>query len=75
MAIYWGITPLMIKQDVRSTRELVYYSIKTAYNKKELKKSDRVVVTAAHPFNIRGKTNLIELHTVNEILKRSPSAK
>jgi pyruvate kinase len=75
MAIYWGIVPLMIHEGVRSTRDLIYHSIHTAYKKKELKKDERVIVTAAHPFNIRGKTNLLEVHTVGDILRRGPSAR
>jgi pyruvate kinase len=76
MALYWGISPMVINEGgVRSTRDLIYYSLQTAYKEKMLKKNDKVVVTAAHPFNIRGKTNLLEIHTVGEILRRGPSAK
>jgi len=76
MALYWGIHPLLLKDGgIKSTRDLIFNSIKTAYNRKMIKKSNRVVVAAAHPFNIKGKTNLLELHTVGDILKRGPSAK
>jgi len=76
MGLYWGIFPLMIRDGgSHSTRDLIYYSLKTAFSEGFLKRKEKVVVTAAHPFNIRGKTNLLEIHTVGELLDRGPSAK
>ncbi|MFH1063551.1 MAG: pyruvate kinase [Candidatus Woesearchaeota archaeon] len=76
MAVTWGIDSMIIQDGkIESTRDLIYHSIRTAFKRKMLKSDDRVVVAAAHPFNIRGKTNLIELHVVSEILRRGPSAK
>ncbi len=76
MSLCWGITPVLIHNNgVSSTRDLIYSSIHTASVHGLVKKTDKVIVTAAHPFNIRGRTNLIELHTVGEILHRGPSAK
>lgn len=73
MGLYWGIEPLMLKNgSIDSTRDLIFHSIDTAHKNGMLKLSDKVVVTAAHPFNIRGRTNLIELHSVKEILDRGP---
>ncbi len=73
MALYWGITPLLMPNgNIDSTRDLIYYALHTAYKQGLLKKSDRVVVTAAHPFNIRGRTNLLEIHSVKELLARGP---
>jgi len=73
MGLFWGIIPLMLKDGrIDSTRDLIFHSIHTAYKRKLLKRSDDVVVTAAHPFNIKGRTNLIELHSVDEILTRGP---
>ncbi|MBW2968003.1 pyruvate kinase [Candidatus Woesearchaeota archaeon] len=73
MRLYWGIIPLLLRDGkIDSTRDLIYYSIHTGTRQGLLKRSDKVVVTAAHPFNIKGKTNLIELHSVKEILDRGP---
>jgi pyruvate kinase len=75
MGIYWGIIPVMLRENVHSTRDLIYCSVLNAHKKGLLKKSDKAVVTAAHPFNIRGKTNLLEIHTVGDLIKRGTSAR
>jgi pyruvate kinase len=75
MGIYWGIIPVMLKDSVHSTRDLIYYSVLKAHKNGLLKNSDKIVVTAAHPFNIRGKTNLLEMHTVGELIRRGASAR
>ncbi|MFH1063556.1 MAG: pyruvate kinase [Candidatus Woesearchaeota archaeon] len=75
MSLYWGVMPILINNSgVGSTRALIYHSVKTALDKGLLRRSDKVVVTAAHPFNVRGKTNLLELHTVGELIDRGPTA-
>jgi len=73
MGIFWGVVPLVVRDHVHSTRDLVYHSIKAAYDKGLLNRKEHVVVTAGSPFNIRGRTNLIEIHHVGEILDRGPS--
>jgi len=76
MALYWGIEPVLIHNgELHSTRELIFNSIHTAFVNNLLKKTDKIVVMAAHPFNVRGRTNLIEIHSVMDILHRGPTAK
>ncbi len=75
MGLTWGVMPVIIKEPVSSTRDLIYYAVLNAFKKGFLNKSEKVVCTAAHPFNIRGRTNLLEIHTVGELLKRGPSAR
>ncbi|MFC1741593.1 pyruvate kinase [Nanoarchaeota archaeon] len=75
VGIYWGIDALVLKEKVKTTRDLIYYAIFTAYSRKLLKRADKIVVTAAHPFSIGGRTNLLEIHTVGELLARGPTAR
>ncbi|MBW2964354.1 pyruvate kinase [Candidatus Woesearchaeota archaeon] len=75
MGLSWGVEPVILREQVSSTRDLVYYSILNAFKEGLLNKTEKVVCTAAHPFNIRGRTNLLEIHTVGELLKRGPSAR
>jgi pyruvate kinase len=72
MGISWGVNSLVINEKLNSTRDLIYFAILTAHKGGLLKRSDKVVVTAAHPFNIKGRTNLLEIHTVGELLKFGP---
>lgn len=75
MGLSWGVEPVMLREQVSSTRDLIYYSVLNAFKEGLLNKTEKVVCTAAHPFNIRGRTNLLEIHTVGELLKHGPSAR
>jgi pyruvate kinase len=74
MGLFWGVDPIIVDDHVSSTRDLIFHSIKSAYDKGMITRKEHVVVTAGSPFNIRGRTNLIEIHHVGEILDRGPSA-
>ncbi len=69
MHLYWGVYPVLIENNIRSTRELIYHSIHNGVKTGLLKKNERILVTAGHPFELQGKTNLIEIHKVDEFLR------
>jgi len=75
MGIYWGVTPILISKNVKSTRDLIFNSIKKALTEKVVNKKEKIIITAGHPYHVKGTTNLIEVHKVGEILKHGPTAK
>jgi pyruvate kinase len=72
LALVWGAQPVDINKGrehkITTTRDLIYWSTLCAYKNKLIKKSDRVIITAAHPLNVRKRTNLIEIHRVGELI-------
>ncbi len=74
MGIYWGVYPVLITKNIKSTRDLIYHSIRRAVEHKLVKKNDKLIVSAGHPYHIKGTTNLIEIHKASEILSYGSGA-
>ncbi|MFC1722594.1 pyruvate kinase [Nanoarchaeota archaeon] len=68
MGLYWGVYPVLIENNIKSTRQLIYHSLKNAVKAKLLKKSERAIITAGHPYHLKNTTNLIEIHKVSDLL-------
>ncbi|MBI4738541.1 pyruvate kinase [Candidatus Woesearchaeota archaeon] len=64
----WGAIPLKLSKEVSSLRELLLRGVELAYKEGLLLKTDKVIMTAAHPLNVRGRMNMIEVHKVSDIL-------
>lgn len=65
MALVWGVTPLQI-QEFATIDEMISIIVRTAHEKRLVKRGDRLVIIAGVPFGIDGQTNLIKIHTVGE---------
>lgn len=68
--LVWGAIPLKLSRKIFSHRELLLRAVELACSKGLLLKTDKVILTAAYPLNVRGCTNMIEVHTVSDILNK-----
>jgi pyruvate kinase len=73
MSLVWGAYPIKIDK-VKSTDEVIDYSVSEALEKGYLNNGDLVVVTAGVPVGIAGSTNLIKVHVVSELLFKGVGA-
>ncbi len=69
LALVWGVFPLVVEAS-RNTDELVNRSVQAALDAGYITGGDLVVVTAGVPAGIPGTTNLMEVHTVGDVLLR-----
>jgi pyruvate kinase len=73
LSLVWGAEPVLLspamEHRIHSTGDLIKFAVKEAYKNKFVKKDEKVLITAAHPLNIRKRTNLLEIHEVRELLK------
>jgi pyruvate kinase len=63
MNLYWGIAPHVMKFP-GNTDEMISESEKALLQKGIVKKGDPIVIIAASPFALGGKTNIMKLHKV-----------
>lgn len=63
LCLTWGVYPVRMKE-VRDTDEMIKEAEKAALGTGLVKKGDKVVVTARHPFTQRGVTNLMKAHVI-----------
>jgi len=64
MMLYWGVTPLLMKQET-SSDILFYKSVEKAKNLDFVKTDDLVVITAGVPLGVAGNTNLMKVQQVD----------
>lgn len=64
MMLYWGITPILMKQET-SSDVLFYKSVEKAKQLGFVKPKDIVVITAGVPLGVAGNTNLMKVQEVD----------
>ncbi len=64
MMLYWGVRPLLVKQET-SSDILFYKSVEKAKQLGFVKPKDRVVITAGVPLGVAGNTNLMKIQEVD----------
>ncbi len=64
MMLYWGVTPILMKQET-SSDILFYKSVEKTKKLGFVKSKDRVVITAGVPLGITGNTNLMKIQEVD----------
>jgi pyruvate kinase len=67
MALYWGVTPLMMPM-ASNTDELVEQAITVSEQAGLVRQGDLVVLTAGVPVGVSGTTNMIQVHMVGGAL-------
>jgi len=67
LALYWGVHPILMRPAF-STDELLSEAISAAVREQMVRKGDRTVLTAGVPAGEPGRTNLIKVHVVGEML-------
>lgn len=73
VGIYWGVSPILVDDHVKTTRDLIYNSLKEAVRQKLVSLNEKVIITAGYPYHVKGTTNIIEIHKVGELLKYGPT--
>lgn len=68
--LVWGAVPVLLAKKVSSMRELIYQAVGQAHKEAILTKNDKIVITAAYPLSVRGRTNILEVHKVADILDK-----
>lgn len=64
MMLYWGVRPLLVKQET-SSDILFYKSVEKAKQLGYVKPKDQVVITAGVPLGVAGNTNLMKIQEVD----------
>ncbi len=72
LALLWGVTPLTMKL-AQNTDALIYEAVSRAKEEALIEEEDTVVIVAGSLLGIPGKTNLLEIHKVKDVLQYHPS--
>jgi pyruvate kinase len=68
MALYWGVTPLLVPQP-HDTDGMVAQTVEAALHGGYVSEGDLVVITAGTPIGVPGSTNLVQVHRVGDPLR------
>ncbi len=69
LSMVWGINPILAEQ-AESTDDVLEGAVAAAQNSGRVRDGDIVVLTAGLPVGIPGSTNLMQVHTVGNVLAR-----
>jgi pyruvate kinase len=67
MALYWGVTPIIMRQTKRTTDDMVDAVEHAMLKQKLIKAHDMIVLTAGVPVGVAGSTNMMKIHRVGEV--------
>ncbi len=68
LGLSWGVFPFKNSKKYRSVDKMVYQTIRFIYDKKLIKKEDKIVITSGHNLAKSGLTNSLEIYNVKDIL-------
>lgn len=68
LQLSWGVYPMFTKKHYVNLDEMINENITEIYNKKLVKKSDKVVITAGHKLAEAGHTNIMEIYKVEVVI-------
>ncbi len=71
LAVLWAVTPLTM-QLAQNTDALIYEAVSRAKEEALIEEEDTVVIVAGSLLGIPGKTNLLEIHKVKDVLQYRP---
>lgn len=68
LSLSWGVAPLLAEERMTSTDDLIRHAVQRAQEAGYIKQGDLVVVTAGVPLGVPGTTNLMKVHTVDDLM-------
>ncbi len=68
LQLSWGVRPCVFSEKAKSAHHTIFSAVRSALSRGLIQDSDRVVATAGVDTMKHGSTNLIEVHTVSELL-------
>lgn len=68
LQLSWSVYPIFIDKYFKDLDEMIKVNVTYLYNKKLIKKSDKIVITAGHKLAESGHTNMIEIYRVDSII-------